>query len=320
VLQLSSNIGELSRTRLATREPIEIAWRLPHNFGAETTAVLQVRGDLTKDLPLALVTGAPTELQLRVDSEVLPADGHATTTLRVNGVDAYGNATDLTQLEGEALGTLSAFRQVARGSYEAQYRTPYSKEGKDRLLVTDRVSGLKVSRALTLQDVSHRFALAARAGYLTNFARVSAPLGIIQLGYRTPWFGERVKLSALAGYYQSQASVGTQSSAQAVDVAVWALPLLVRAEYIFSFGMLDLGPVLGAGMLGAQSRVESAATGSYHDAHFVPLLAAGANGGVGLGPGRVCAEVSYWAASLNKDTISGNAGGMNLSLGYELPL
>jgi hypothetical protein len=149
---------------------------------------------------------------------------------------------------------------------------------------------------------------------------VSAPLGILQVGYRTPWLDERIKLSALAGYYQSQGAVGTQSSAQNVDVAVWALPILVRAEYIFSFGMVDVGPVVGAGMLGAQSRVESASTGSFYDGHFVPLLAAGANGGVGVGPGRVCAEVSYWAASLKKDTISGNAGGMNLSLGYELPL
>jgi len=320
VLQLSSNLGELSRTRVATREPIEIEWSVPHNFGNVRAGLLQVRGDVEKDLPLALQTGAPTELQLRVDRETLPADGHATTKLRVNGVDAYGNPTELTGLVAQATGALTRFHQVGAGSYEAEYRAPYGEEGSDVVSVTDSTSGLTVSRKLTLENVKHRFALAARAGYLTNFARVSAPMGVLQLGYRTPWLGERVKFSALAGYYQSQSFVGAQTSAQGVDVAVWALPLLVRAEYIFTFGMLDIGPVLGAGMLGAQSRVESAGTGSYHDAHFVPLFAAGANGGVGLGPGRVCAEVSYWAASLQKVAISGNAGGMNLSLGYELPL
>ena len=320
VLQLSSNLGELSRTRVATREPIEIEWRVPHNFGDVRAGLLQVRGDVDKDLPLSLQTGSPTELQLRVDRETLPADGHATTKLRVNGVDAYGNPTELTGIEAKAIGTLTRFHQVGVGAYEAEYRAPYGKEGADVVSVTDRASGLTVTRELTLGSVRHRFALAARAGYMTNFARVSAPMGVLQLGYRTPWLDERVKFSALVGYYQSQAFVGAQGSAQGVDVALWALPLLVRAEYIFTFGMLDIGPVLGAGMLGAQSRVESAGTGSYYDASFVPLLAAGANGGVGLGPGRICAEVSYWAASLTKVAVTGNAGGMNLSLGYELPL
>jgi hypothetical protein len=320
VLQLSSSVGELSRTRIATREPVEIEWRVPQKFGELRNALLEVRGDIHKDLPLALQTGSPTELQLRVDRETLPADGHATTKLRVNGVDAFGNPTELSQLDTQAIGTLTRFHAVRVGSYEAEYRAPYGREGTDVVSVTDRESGLKVSRELTLGDVRHRFALAARAGYLTNFARVSAPLGILQVGYRTPWLGERVKFSALAGYYQSQGFVGAQNSAQGVDVAVWALPLLVRAEYTFTFGMLDIGPVLGAGMLGAQSRVESADTGKYYDAHFVPLLAAGAIGGVGIGPGRVCAEVAYWAGSLQKDVLTGNAGGMNLSLGYELPL
>jgi hypothetical protein len=155
---------------------------------------------------------------------------------------------------------------------------------------------------------------------MTNFARVNVPFAAIQLGYRTPWLGSRLKLSALAGYYQADTVVGAQSSVNPIEVALWALPVLVRAEYIFSFGMLDIGPVVGAGMLGAQSRVRSSEIGAYYDAHFVPLLAAGANGGVGLGPGRVCMEVAYWAASLDKVAISGNAGGMNLSLGYELPL
>ncbi|HTU59559.1 MAG TPA: hypothetical protein VMF89_14010, partial [Polyangiales bacterium] len=320
VLQLSSSIGELSRTRIATREPVEIEWRVPHKFGEARNALLEVRGDIKKDLPLALETGSPTELQLRVDRETLPADGHATTKLRVNGVDAFGNPTELSQLDTQAIGTLTRFHAVGVGSYEAEYRAPYGREGTDVVSVTDRESGLKVSRELTLGDVRHRFALAARAGYLTNFAQVSAPLGILQIGYRTPWLGERVKFSALVGYYQSQASVGAQGSAQGLDVALWALPLLVRAEYIFTIGILDIGPVLGAGMLGAQSRVESADTGKYYDASFVPLFAAGANGGVGLGPGRVCAEVSYWAGSLQKVAVTGNAGGMNLSLGYELPL
>lgn len=320
VLQLSSDLGALSKNRLATREPVEIEWRITHKFGKQKSALLKVRGDVTQDLALELVTGAPSELSLRVDNETLPADGHATTTFRMNATDAFGNPTPLTQIEAEALGSLSGFREVGPGSYEAEYRAPYAKQGSDRVVITDRESGLSISRELTLENVKHRFAVAARAGYLTNFAQVSAPLGILQLAYRTPWLDERVKLSALAGYYQSQALVGVERSAQGVDVAVWALPLVLRAEYIFSFGMLDVGPVLGAGMLGAQSRVESAATGTFYDAHFVPLLAAGANGGVGVGPGRVCAEVSYWAASLKKDTILGNAGGMNLSLGYELPL
>ena len=319
-LTLISNLGALSRTRIATREPVEIEWRVPHNFGGQSHGLLEVRGDTKLDLTLDLQPGPPHELQLRVDSETLPANGHATTKLHVSGLDAYGNPAELSQLEARAFGSISRFNQVAVGAYEAEYRTPYAKEGTDIVAVTDRASGLTVSRELTLASVRHRFAVAARAGYMTNFARVSAPLGVLQLGYRMPWFDERVKLSALAGYYQSQTFVGAQGSAQGVDVAVWALPLLVRAEYTFTFGMLDVAPVLGAGMLGAQSRVQSAVTGSYYDAHFVPLLAAGANGGVGVGPGRVCAEVSYWAASLKKETISGNAGGMNLSLGYELPL
>lgn len=320
VLELESDLGEIERRRIATREPIEIAWRVPQKLGERREAVLRVRGDLERELRIELQPGPPSELQLRVERDVLPADGQSTTQLRVLGLDAHGNPTELTQLETQSLGAITRFHQVGVGVYEAEYRAPYGNAGVDLVVVVDRASGLEVSRELTLKSIEHMFALAARIGYMTNFARVNVPFAVVQLGYRTPWLGSRLKLSALAGYYQSDSAVGAQSSAQNVEVALWALPVLVRAEYIFSFGMLDVGPVVGAGMLGAQSRVRSSEIGAYYDAHFVPLLAAGANGGVGLGPGRVCMEVAYWAASLDKVAISGNAGGMNLSLGYELPL
>jgi hypothetical protein len=74
------------------------------------------------------------------------------------------------------------------------------------------------------------------------------------------------------------------------------------------------------GMLGAQSRVASAESGSFLDAHFVLLWAAGAGASWPLGPGRICGELAYWAASLEKAAITGNAGGANLSLGYEVLL
>lgn len=320
VIELSASVGELSQSSVVTRGPTEIAWRIPHSFDGHTQAQLSVRGDISKDLSVALVVGPPDALQVLVDVDSMPADGRATTRVRARLTDGYGNPVPAHHLKGEALGVLSTFRQVAVGHYESEYRAPFGKVGVDRIVVTDPATGMSATRELSLMAADGRMSLGARAGYLTNFARVSAPLGILQLGYRTPWLGERLRISAMAGYYQSQTTVGTLDNTQSLDVAVWALPLLLRAEYMLTFGHVALGPVVGAGVLGAQSRVASSATGRFLEQHFVPLLAAGAGGAVALGPGQVCAELSYWAASLDQTTVSGNAGGMNVSLGYELAL
>lgn len=319
LLELSASVGELAQTRVATREPVEIAWRLPHELAGRSQALLHVSGDVKQELAVTLAGGPAVALRARLDRAELPADGHATSALRVSASDSYGNPASV-QLTAECLGELSEFRHTGAGEYEADYRALYGETGVDELRVTDRATGLVASTQLQLSPAGGRFALAARAGYLTNFARVSAPLGILQLAYRTPLLGDKLRFSALAGYYQSQASVGTQGSSPPLDVNVWAVPLLLRAEYSLSFGVVDVGPVLGAGMLGAQSRISSTDTGNFYDRHFVLLLAAGAGGAVALGPGRVCAELSYWAASFDKTTISDNAGGVNLSLGYEVSL
>jgi hypothetical protein len=186
--------------------------------------------------------------------------------------------------------------------------------------VRDDASGLSAEASLELVSGNGPIALAARAGYLTNLARVSGPLLVVSLGYRLPVWREHVRLSALAGYYTSQASVPTDSTAEKLDVGLRAVPMMLRAEFAFRLGALQLSPLLGAGVLSALSQLSSAATGAYRDHSFLPLLAAGANAGLAWGPGQVSLELSYWAAALDAQIVTGNAGGANVSMGYELPL
>jgi hypothetical protein len=114
--------------------------------------------------------------------------------------------------------------------------------------------------------------------------------------------------------------VPTDGAGTTLDVGLWAVPLMLRADYTFVLGALELGPVIGGGVLSAASRVQSLATGRWAEHELVPLLAAGVHAALPWGSGLVCFELAYWAAVLHQTLVSGNAGGANLSLGYELPL
>jgi hypothetical protein len=231
-----------------------------------------------------------------------------------------GKTEAVLRVSGEARGELSRFAEVALGRYEAEYRAPRGFAGSDRVSVSDTASGLHAEATLQLVSGNGPIALAARAGYLTNLARVSGPLLLVSLGYRLPVWQEHVRVSALAGYYTSQTNVPTDSASEKLDVGLRAVPLMLRAEYAFRLGIVQLSPLVGAGVLSALSQLSSPSTGAYRDHNLLPLLAAGANAGLALGPGQVSLELSYWAAALDAQTVSGNAGGANVSMGYELSL
>jgi len=259
-------------------------------------------------------------LDLQLSATQLPADGHGSAQLRVSARDVHGNPVRGARLSARARGALTALVERAPGVYEAEYRAPLGQPGQDRILVRDAVSGRQAEALLALSGRGGRVSLAARAGYLVNFARVSGPLLALELGYRLSWLSEQLSLALWAGYYQSSTSVPAADGGLPLASKLWAFPLLVRAAYNIPVGALDVWPQLGAGVLAASSSVSSADTGKVEERHAVPLFTAGLGAALGLGPGRLGIELGYLLASLHGDSVQGNAGGAYIALGYELRL
>ncbi|MET0389010.1 MAG: hypothetical protein ABW321_23755, partial [Polyangiales bacterium] len=297
-LVFTASHGTLSQRKVTIREPIELAWSLGHDFGAQATAVLEVGGDLAPSDPsrfeVALTPAPVASLTARVDASRVRADGLSTTVVQVVARDQYGNAVRGLALKARAeLGTLDDFEEPEPGQYLASYRAPLGHAGSEVIVVQDPATHHETRTHLELYSHGGDLSLAVRLGYLTNFARVSAPLGVVQLGYRLPFLHERLRLSAMAGYYQSSTQVATDRSSTTLDVGVWAVPVMLRAEYTFVFGGFEVAPLIGAGVLGAASQVESTSTARWRERHILPLLAAGANAGMPHGPALVCVEQPY---------------------------
>jgi hypothetical protein len=162
--------------------------------------------------------------------------------------------------------------------------------------------------------------LGARAGALTNFGRIAAPLALLQVGHSLSFISERLRLVFEAGYYQSQRRDLSFDLREHVDTRVRGMPLLLRAEYIFIVDRFELWPMAGAGALLTVSDVTSTSTGRAHASSVTPLLAAGAGASVGLGPGRANLELGYVEARVNTSSVTGNAAGFFATLGYRLVL
>lgn len=317
-LTLTAGLGELSQGEVNARDATELTWTLPHDFGGRTRASMHVAGDHEQELTIELVAGEPHQLTLTADQDHIQPDGISGTTLHLVARDAYGNPTRVSKLSSRAQGSLSEWHMSAPGHYDASYRAPLATGGKDMVLVHEAKHKLQATRTLYWLDAGGHITVGARVGYLTNFARVAGPLFVAQAGYRLPLLQRRLRISAAAGYYQSDMSV--PSNVERIDVNVQGIPLLLRVEYSFLWGRFEFAPMLGGGTLIAASKLSSASTGTSREHAVVPLWAAGAIAAMFLGPGRVVLELAYESARLNGNAVSGNAAGANITLGYDFIL
>lgn len=319
-MRIVATLGELSAASATSREPVELEWKVPSSFGGQTSAELLVRaGRIQARAALELVPGPLHTLAIASEDAELPADGAAETQLTVEARDAAGNPTGAAALSGRARGQVGAFRNVAPGRYEASYRAPAGLLSEDEIIVQAGAAGLSASHAMQLRAAHSRFAVGGHLGVLTNFAKMTAPMGLVDVSYRLPFARDRLRLALAAGYYQSQHD-GPSADAEPIQTSVRAIPVLLRVDVTVVLASVQLWPLIGAGALLASSNVGASSTGEVQAWHIAPLWAAGAGMGLALGPGRLGLELAYWGAHLSSATVSGNASGAHATVGYDLPL
>lgn len=317
---LQADLGTLSDTSVSAREPVAVRWQLPQQLAGHSDVRLRLTGDLRRTLVLPLTAASLDTLSMEVSKARLPADGRSSAQLRVQARDAFGNPVRGARLELQALGSVDELQERAPGEYEATYRAPLGQAGEDRIVARDPDSGKKAQARIVLWSGSGRLWLAARVGYIENFARVAGPLAQLELGYRLPLLRERLSLSLLVGYYQSSTHVSSSAGGPTVRTELWAVPMQLRVHYAVPVGAVDLTPLLGGGALAAASKLSSTTVGSVREGHLVPMFTGGLAASLGLGPGRVALELAYELAVLHGDSVRGSAAGAHLSLGYTLPL
>ena len=319
-LHLKTDLGSLSQSRVSAREPVELTWQVPQQLAGHPEARMRLWGDLRRTLVLPLEAAGLASLSVRAVQARMPADGHSSAPLIVQARDVFDNPVRGLQLQAQATGSVGELQEREPGEYEAEYRAALGQPGEDHVRVRDPASGKQAEIVIELWSQSGRFWLAARAGYIHNFARVSGPLGQAELGYRLPVLRERLSLGLLVGYYQSSTHVGVTGSAGTLATKLWAVPVLLRLHYTVPLGAVDLTPLLGGGVLAAATSVSSTLTGSIRESHVVPVFTGGLGAGLGLGPGRLCLELAYEHAVLSGESVRGNAAGAHAGLGYALLL
>jgi len=274
-------------------------------------------GDVSHSAAITLHPGRTRALTLAASDDQLAADGADSTRLVLEARDVHGNPVRSARLTASARGDVSAFRPVAPGQFEATYRAP---DGgfEDSITVRELDSGAIAAHAIRLRGMRGALSLAVRAGYLTNFAKISAPLLTLQVGYRLPFARQRFQLGIEVGYYFSQDQTLSSDSIDRVRTRLQGLPLSLRLAYMVGLGSFEVWPFLAGGVLFSTTELSAASTGTVGSLGVAPLVAAGGGGSLGLGPGRAVFELGYLFAGAARDLTRGNAGGVSLSAGYAL--
>ena len=314
-VDLDADLGRLSQTKIHTASPVEITWTLPKRLEGKTEAVLAATsGGFSAQVQVTLQPGPANAIRLALGTSDLRADGVSATELSVRVEDAEGNPIADAELTATARGVLSTFEPDEAGGFHAQYRVPNDISPSELIEVRDRKSGLIATLPVSLRRKQSDFYLGARGGYLSNFARVTGPLALVQAGLRLPLRAVRIDVGIDGGFYAS--SYTDAVSGVAIETKLSAVPLLARADYVFELASWELRAFAGPGVLFSRTQVESVTSGSQRASQASLLLAAGAGVSRVLGPGRLVLDLAYWYAAVSNRNVDGNAGGLNASLGY----
>jgi hypothetical protein len=318
-LAFEPSIGRIEPAQARAGAPIALRWFVPNAIAQLTAATLIVRaGEVSAEVQLALRPGALATLKVDTTDARLPADAIATTTLRVDALDAFASPIRDAELSAAASGEVGSFEQTRPGHYEARYRAP-GIGAADLIGVHARGSTLTSSFRLPLYAQSGLF-VGAHAGFLGNFGRISAPIALLEIGHNLPFLSDRVQLAIELGYYQAQSRELSVDGRDRVQTLVRALPSMLRLAYAFSIERFEVGPFVGVGALIAWSDVSSTSLGHVRTSNIAPLWAAGAGGSTALGPGRIGLELGWIDARVHGTNVSGNAAGLLATVGYRLSL
>jgi hypothetical protein len=260
--------------------------------------------------------------------------------VRLFAVDGAGRPKGGEKLALSAsAGAIDAAVERGPGVYEAAWRAP---EGSGEVRLTATVPGDAAARAgcavsLAARPVAipepvptpppvvvappprpHRALVAARVGFMSNFAKLTGPFAAAEVGYRLPFWKRALSVGVLGGYYGGSHGEPTAEGVQ-VDVSIGVVPILARLAVQLPLPPSRFGLSLGVsgGALVAHGQATSMVTAPSPIDAVVPAGGGFAIAELALGPGRLGVEISYLYGELH-GAVSGNAGGLSGLLGYRL--
>ncbi|HUJ59771.1 MAG TPA: hypothetical protein VLX92_14805 [Kofleriaceae bacterium] len=287
-------------------------WQLPAAFGGRTRARVRARvAGVTTALTVELVPGPAARIVAPPPAPVR-ADGRTAGQLVARVVDRAGNPIAHAELAARGRGRLGAF--AARGdALVASYVAPESHDGGSDT-VELAAAGVSARVAVPLEPEPYRFALDARLGYLTNFGRIAAPVGVLAGSVRI--LDHVLVGGELAGY---RAAFDAPAGGETVAAQITALPVLARVAYQRALGGIELTGGAGLGVAFAETRVSSPSAGDATGATEALAGSAFASASTRLGPGRALVEAEYVQATIG-GAVSGRIGGLVLGAGYGFDL
>ncbi len=313
--------GSITLQDLTNREQ-RVLWTIPKYFEAKPEAKLDASylgsGALTASWSVKLLPGRLSKISIDMDGDPLLANGKSETVLRVVPTDAHGNRQRLTEPRASLSGALTRLVLGDDGSYRATYTAMESYTAvADSVTVSDG-SGVSGRISVPLTPRQRPFWLTARIGYIDNLGQVRAPVGSLGGGVRVPLANERFVAGAEAGLFQSR-STSADDSGESVEVVLTGLPLLARVAYEVPLPAvlpgLKVYPALSAGVLWAGATASGTSV-DQQDSSVVPLYGALVGADFPLGPGRPSLEFGFFSGVLDRDWISGNAAGLQGTVGY----
>lgn len=316
-IALSVDLGELSQRSIVTAAEVELQWKLPQRFepGRKATLIARASG-LEARAVIALLPGAVHALELSTAAPRSGRDAGADATLVVRARDRHGNPVDGIELRASTLGHLGAFERAEAGRYQASYTAPPGSDKYDRLVVRAEPSGVHASIVLGELHWLQGLFFGVSGGYLTNFARVSGPIVLAQVGMRLPIRALRIDVGLEGGWYTSH----YQEDEGEIETEIQAVPLLARADYVIELEPWQLHIYVGPGVMLTRAEVAATGSGRTSSSQVSPLVAAGGGVGLAAGPGRIVFELGYWYARVETENVEGNVGGGSAALGYMVEL
>lgn len=320
-LRFSASSGEVLDLRKLSNTEYRARYRPSDAFGDVASATVSVRVEgleLSDEARVTLRPGAPTAVALELRRPRLRADGASSSDLWVEVRDLGGNLTDVAPPTARAVGRVSEFRRKAVGQYVATYTAPASSRSfSDRVVVS--AGDARGSEDADLQALDRPLVASARAGYFTNFGRVSA-LTLSATGAMRMPFEERLAVGVSVGYYQyDEEDVGGDLGA--VRIGVTSLPMTLQVVYEQPLGMFV--PYVGAG--GGLVVNWTQLSGELVDRQSVvarPMAALMAGVTLPLRSettllGGLTAQLQYARATVDNGTVTGNLGGLDVTAGYQ---
>lgn len=323
-IEIIGSIGSISEVRPTARGEYSAIWTLPDNFKGRTAAGLNVKvfgstatGDLKE--AIRLEPAAVSRLTVTSAKSELLGNGFASSTLVVQGYDAFENSVTTGSWEASARGTFGEFKldpdlRVFTTSYTAPL---VYDEIVDTITVRSADDTAQAQALVRILPSKRPYVLTPKVGYSTNFGKVAAPQFAVAFDRRIPVLDDQVFLGVEIGFSHSSSMDQAGGGLGPVETSLFKVPLQVRATYQYPLGALGLHLAAGGGVSWLSGTIEALNAGTTKTATLVPTF----SGGTGVdfdiwGPGRLTLDVAYVFAMNSEQEAKGNVGGLLCEAGY----